>query len=213
MTKAPGDNWEKLKFTIDQIRIEYQKNAHIHPSETMSTLLILGEDHRFRYHCGVDPIALCRATWRTYGCGHREGASTIAMQLVRTLTGQYEKTLARKFDEIQLAVRLTKHVRREELPTLYLWVAYYGWRMNNFHQACNRLGINPKASSLQEAAQLVARLKYPEPQIQSPNRALLIAQRCIYLVHRYRITEPYLKYRMATRNGTFQSPGTVAKST
>lgn len=212
MTSALDDSWEKLKFTIDQIRIEYQKNAVIHPSEQMSALLIIGEDRRFRYHCGVDPIALWRAAWRTYGCGRREGASTIAMQLVRTLTGKYEKTFARKFDEIQLAIRLTKYVRRKEIPTLYLWVAYYGWRMNNFSQACNRLGINPNASSLQEAAQLVARLKYPEPQILSPNRARQIAQRCRYLIHRYRITEPYLKSRTATKNGTFHSPSTIAKS-
>ena len=212
MTSALDDSWEKLKFTIDQIRIEYQKNADIHPSKQMSALLILGEDRRFRYHCGVDPIALCRAAWRTYGCGRREGASTIAMQLVRTLTGQYEKTFARKFDEIQLAIRLTKYVRRKEIPALYLWVAYYGWRMNNFSQACNQLGINPNASSLQEAAQLVARLKYPEPQILSPNRARQIARRCRYLIYRYRITEPYLKCRTATKNGTFHSPSTVAKS-
>ena len=94
----------------------------------MCSLLILGEDHRFYFSPSVDPAALCRATWRTGSCGHREGGSTIAMQLVRALTRKYDKPILRKTREISLAVQLTQYIPREDIPGLCLWVAYYGWR-------------------------------------------------------------------------------------
>ena len=60
------------------------------------------------------------------------------------------------------ALRLTGYLGRERLPSLYLWVAYYGWRMDSFNQACSRVGIDPLLASELDAAMLVARLKYPE---------------------------------------------------
>ena len=65
------------------------------------------------------------------------------MQLVRTVTGRYERTWRRKLLEMVLAVRLTRHIGRDRLPTLYLWVAYYGWRMNGFKQACFTITLCP----------------------------------------------------------------------
>ena len=134
------------------------------PTHQICQLLVAGEDHRFHYHPGVDPIALCRAIWKTVFCDRRQGGSTIAMQLVRTVTGRYELTCQRKLLEIILAVRLTRHIGRDRLPAVYLWVAYYGWKMNDFNQACSRLRIDPLSASKLEWAMLVARLKYPEPQ-------------------------------------------------
>lgn len=205
------DDWRKLKSAIDRVRSEYYKNTNFHPTATMCALLILGEDHRFEHHSGVDPIALCRATWRTYVCGCREGGSTIAMQLVRTVTGRYEKTLARKIVEIQLALRLSKYIPKKELPPLYLWVAYYGWRMNNFVQACNRLGLNPESTTLHDAAKLVARLKYPQPRIPSHERARQIEQRCHYLIQRYHDAEACLNPSLSKKNGTLQSCGAISE--
>ena len=178
------EDWSELQKAIDLVRHEYDAHG-VHPNAQMCSLLILGEDHRFSYHPGFDPIALCRAAWRTLACGRREGGSTIAMQLVRTLTGRSEVSALRKIREIGLAVRLTQYVRRDELPRLYLWVAYYGWRMNNFLQACDRLGIDPALQDLHSAAQLVARLKYPQPRIVSVERLRKIEQRCDHLLRLY----------------------------
>ncbi|MEJ5173806.1 biosynthetic peptidoglycan transglycosylase, partial [Erwinia sp. MYb416] len=133
-------------------------------SPNLVIMLIYAEDHRFsRRNIGVDFIAICRASWRTLLWRRTEGASTIAMQLVRVLTGRYERTVSRKLLEMYLAIRLTKYIKKNEIPKLYLFVAYYGWRMNGLIQASHRL--NFKASNLTdyEAASIVARLKYPEP--------------------------------------------------
>lgn len=151
----------------------------------MCRLLILGEDHRLAWHPGVDPLALCRAAWRTYGRGRREGGSTVAMQLVRVLTGRFDRNWRRKADELAFAILVTRHVPRSELPALYLSVGYYGWRMNGFTQACRRLAINPARCTLQESAMLVARLKYPQPRDCSAARWQQIADRSEYLMMRY----------------------------
>ena len=158
--------------------------AEVRPSALMCDLLVAGEDHRMKWHIGVDPLAMCRAVWRTYCCGRREGGSTVAMQFVRVLTGRFERSWQRKAVEMTLAVRLTRYVGRYELPGLYLTVGYYGWRMNGFVQACARLGIDPDECSAREAAMLVARLKYPEPRRCSRERWRQIVNRSEHLIER-----------------------------
>ena len=180
-----SDGWTKLASQVEAARAQLA-TAELRPNRSMCRLLVLGEDHRIARHPGVDPVALCRALWRTYCCGRREGGSTIAMQLVRVLTGRFERSWRRKANEIVLALRVTRHVPRGELPELYLSVGYYGWRMNGFDQACRHLRIDPASCSLRESAMLVARLKYPEPRTCSSVRRGQIAKRSEYLMERFK---------------------------
>ena len=175
--------WTGLRHKVDAVRARLA-TAEVRPNGSMCRLLVVGEDHRIALHPGVDPLALCRAAWRTYGCGRREGGSTVAMQLVRVLTGQFERSWRRKADEIVLAMLVTRHVPSDELPALYLSVGYYGWGMNGFAQACRRLCIDPVSCSLQESASVIARLKYPEPKSCTAGRRLQIARRSEYLMAR-----------------------------
>ena len=184
-----SEDWMQLKKEVDRIWRDYSCHPKDQPNPQMCRLLILGEDHRFRYHPGFDPIALCRAAWRTVVCGRREGGSTIAMQLTRALTRRNDYSLSRKIREIVLAIWLTRYLPRKDLPGFYLWVAYYGWRMNNLRQARDRLGIKPTSRNLHSAAQLIARLKYPEPQKASTIRRRKIDERCTYLIERYNKAE------------------------
>ena len=182
---AQSEDWTRLRRRVDVIWNDYRHHDDCRPNPVMCALLILGEDRRFPYHPGFDPLALCRAAWRTFACGRQEGGSTIAMQLVRTLTRRRDRTILRKAQEIALAVRLTRYVPRKDLPGLYLWAAYYGWRMNNFVQACDRLVVDPAQQDLGSAARLVACLKYPQPREVSAKRLDQIEHRCIYLIRRY----------------------------
>lgn len=176
-----GD-WGILRNRVDHIIAEMDSSDSPQPNYQMCQFLVAGEDHRFHLHPGVDPIALCRAIWKTVFCGCRQGGSTIAMQLVRTVTGRCERTWRRKLLEMVLAVRLTRHIGRERLPALYLWVAYYGWRMNGFKQACLRARLTPLSASEFELAMLVARLKYPEPRHLSRERIRRIQCRAEHLM-------------------------------
>ena len=114
-----------------------------------------------------------------------------------------KKTWRRKFIEIFFAVRLTRYVPKDRLPILYLWVAYYGWGMNNFRQACTRLGINPKSICVFEAAKLVARIKYPEPRKCSPEHLEKIQRRGRYLITLAENMSESLKSYQEIQNETF----------
>ena len=175
--------WEALRHKVDAARARLA-SAEVRPNRNMCGFLVVGEDHRIALHPGVDPLALCRAVWRTYGRGQREGGSTVAMQFVRVLTGRFERSWRRKADEMILSMLVTRHVASDELPALYLSVGYYGWRMNGFVQACRRLRIDPEYCSLQESASVVARLKYPEPRSCTTGRRLKITRRTQYLMAR-----------------------------
>ena len=174
-------------------------------SPTLVALLIIAEDHRFSSHPGVDLLSLCRAVWRTLFCGKREGGSTIAMQLVRVITGRYERTIRRKIAEIYFALRLTKQVPKSDIPKLYLSIAYFGWRMNGLKQASSRLNINPASLSLLDSANIIARLKYPEPRRLDNNRLAKINGRVKYIIKRYDylIETPSIpELSMSESNGT-----------
>jgi membrane carboxypeptidase/penicillin-binding protein PbpC len=175
--------WATLRDAVELSRSELRRDAYATPPKPMVELLIAGEDHRFLHHPGVDPVALCRALWKTIR-GSRQGGSTVAMQLARTITGRYEMTLERKMREIVLALLLTRYFGKADLPPLYLHIAYYGWKMNGFRQACRRLGIEPGAMSQFDAAKLVARLKYPEPRFAGIERTRQIERRAKHLIFR-----------------------------
>ena len=177
------EKWTALRHKVNAAR-DRLATGEVRPNENMCRLLVVGEDHRIAHHRGVDPLALCRAVWRTYALRRREGGSTVAMQLVRVLTGRFERSWQRKADEIILAILVTGHVPRDELPALYLSVGYFGWGMNGFAQACRRLSIDPEACSLLESASVVARLKYPEPRRCTRARQLQITRRSEYLIAR-----------------------------
>ena len=182
MVSSMSGKWQELKEAIDNIESQLAQNNRPRPNETMCRLLIAGEDRRFALHPGVDPIAVIRAAWKTFLCADRQGASTIAMQLVRTITGRCEITLRRKIQEMILAVRLTHYLEKERLPLLYLWIGRYGWRMDGFSEACAALDIDPETVNHWQAAELVARLKYPEPRRFNNPQMLKIERRARHLV-------------------------------
>jgi membrane peptidoglycan carboxypeptidase len=211
MDTALRTEWAELRDAIEQIESQIALTSAPTPTDQMCKFLIAGEDHRFSCHPGVDPVAFIRAVWKTL-CGTRQGGSTIAMQLVRTVTGRYEKTWRRKFREMILAILLTQHKDKERLPVLYLWVAYYGWRMNNFQQACLRLHINPLSLSELEAAKLIARLKYPEPGRPNIGRTRQIQCRAQHLIALTNGAEEPRWLDLTGHNGTIQNRNAIRKA-
>lgn len=176
------DEWIQLIKSIDEIKSE---NAEVEFSDNLLELLVTGEDHRFWLHFGVDPIGLVRAFWKTIFCHRREGGSTIAMQLVRTVTKRYEISPQRKLKEIYLATRLTLTLERIEILKLYLNIAYFGWNMHGIKQTCKALELDECALSNYEAASIVARLKYPEPRFNKNMKLRAIDLRTNHIINRF----------------------------
>ena len=155
--------WERLRDKVDYIIAEIDSSDFSKPTHQMCQFLVAGEDHRFRHHPGVDYIALCRAIWKTVFCGCRQGRIDNCDAIRADRDGALRADMAPQATRNDSRGSLTRHIGRERLPALYLWVSYYGWRMNGFKQACLRVRLDPLLVSEFESAMLVARLKYPEP--------------------------------------------------
>jgi transglycosylase len=186
LKKTLAADWEILQDRINSESAHLLRRPEFGPSLLMQQLLISGEDHRHGRHYGFDPISIGRAVWRRFSRGSREGGSTIEQQIVRVVTNRYERTILRKIREILLAVLVAEKYPKHILPAVYLTIGYYGWRMNGLDQACRRLGLSPHCTTLRDCAQLVARLKYPEPGINCTRRASQISRRAIHLCALYR---------------------------
>lgn len=94
--------------------------------ERYATALIQFEDRHFRWHPGVDPLALVRALWSNINQGHVvSGGSTITMQVVRMSRGK-ERTLWQKGAEAVLATRLEARLSKDEILALYASHAPFG---------------------------------------------------------------------------------------
>lgn len=144
--------------------------------------LVAVEDRRYLSHRGADILGIFRAVIRLIFLRKIEGASTVEQQLVRVLTGRYERTVSRKMLEIVLAVLLSQEKSKEEMARLYLSVAYYGWRMNGYHEALHRVCQDIKQPSSYELASIIARLRYPEGKTVSKKMSIKIANRAKYAI-------------------------------
>ena len=85
------------------------------------------EDHRFRQHCGIDIIAIARATWNNIkSWSLREGGSTITQQLAKNLYFTQERSFIRKAAEMFMAFRLEQTYTKDEILELYVNSIYFG---------------------------------------------------------------------------------------
>ncbi|HEY5364339.1 MAG TPA: PBP1A family penicillin-binding protein [Aestuariivirga sp.] len=121
------------------------------------------EDHRFRWHHGIDPVGLARAMGRNILARHFvQGGSTLTQQLAKNLFLTQEKTLTRKAQEAVLAIWLESRFTKDEILQLYLNRVYFGGGAYGVEQAAHTF-FNKSASelSVMEAARLAASLKAP----------------------------------------------------
>lgn len=143
--------------------------------------LVACEDKRFHSHRGVDIYSIGRALFRAITCRNTEGASTITQQLVRVYSGDYRYSVRRKIKEIALATLADELLTKNEQIRLYLYKAYFGWKMNGLSQTTHRLGCTAPFSKT-DAAEIVARLKYPEPHNPSAARKSQIEARVSHIL-------------------------------
>lgn len=179
---------KKYSQLRDRLLIEYAlvKCNQTLNFDTLSKLLISGEDHRFYYHIGFDIIAIFRAIKNRIFYNKIEGASTIEQQLVRVLTNDFKRTFQRKIQEILLSTTLTSLVPKNEITKIYLNVAYYGTGMNGLKQAIDKLGfLDEEKMPLENAAELISRIKYPQPTNPNKKRLTQIETRKQHLVSLY----------------------------
>lgn len=124
--------------------------------DILKKAVLAAEDSKFYTHHGIDLEGVLRAAWSNVKAGRiREGASTITMQVARTFYLSKEKTFARKFREILLAVKIERALSKDQILELYMNQIYLGNRSYGFAAASRGyFGKGVQHLSLAEAALL-----------------------------------------------------------
>lgn len=163
-----------------------EKFEQVQLSNELLNTLVVAEDHRHRYHFGIDQIAFCRAIFCTL-MGSIQGASTIEQQFVRVATNRYQRTIKRKLFEQMLAVFVSSSINKECIATAYLCIAYYG------KNTPTALGIKNTDVKYAEAIPIISRLKYPEPSMKSDKWLIKFKNR-----------NNHISYLLSTANKSFK---------
>jgi penicillin-binding protein 1A len=147
--------------------------------KVLEDALLASEDSNFYQHGGVDALGIARAALTDLRSGRvKEGASTITMQLSRTLFLSRQRTWRRKVEEAFVAVELEKNYTKQQILTLYLNLVNLG-HGNYGVEAASRYYFGKPALklTLPEAAMLVGII--PAPSRYSPYRTpdLVLRQR------------------------------------
>src|SRR5688500_6247937 len=121
------------------------------------------EDRRFYNHYGIDPIRLARAAVaNVMRRGVSQGGSTITQQLAKNLFLTQERTIARKLQEVVLALWLEHKFSKTEILELYLNRVYFGSGAYGIDAAAQRyFGKSARHLTLPEAAMLAGVIRSP----------------------------------------------------
>ena len=143
-----------------------------------ATALIQFEDRHFRWHPGVDPLAIGRAIKDNLRSGHvTSGGSTLSMQVIR-LSRQRERTLWQKVIEAVLATRLECRYSKKRILALYASHAPFGGNVVGLDAAAWRyFGVPPEDLSWAEAATLAVLPNAPASIHPGKGREALLAKR------------------------------------
>ena len=135
--------------------------------ELVADAYVAIEDRRYWEHDGVDLAGVVRAALANVAAGGiEEGASTIPMQLVRTLwaedlhdAGQWR----RKIVEVRTAPRLVEALGKERVLGLYLNAIYLGDGVYGIEEASRHyFGVPAESMNAAQIATLVAMTRAPE---------------------------------------------------
>ena len=126
--------------------------------------VLLHEDRHYRWHPGVNPVALLRAAGSTYSGGPRIGGSTITMQLARLRWRLETRAVPGKLIQIARALQLEAMYSKDDLLEAYLNLAPYGGNVEGVG-AASRIYFDKAAAelSLPEALALAVMPQAPNP--------------------------------------------------
>jgi penicillin-binding protein 1C len=148
-------------------------------NEKFAAALVEAEDRRFRFHPGVDPLALVRALGQNIGAGRVvSGASTITMQTTRLMRRGQPRSLPEKALEAIMALRLEIGRSKDDILSLYAANAPFGANVVGLEAAAWRwFGRGAAELSWAEAATLAVLPNSPGLIHPGRNRDLLRQKR------------------------------------
>ncbi|WP_083487491.1 PBP1A family penicillin-binding protein [Schleiferilactobacillus perolens] len=133
-------------------------------SPQVRNAVISTEDRSFYSNPGFDVKGLARAgvSYVIHRGQITGGGSTITQQLAKNTLLTQKQTFVRKFQEIFLAVEITRHYTKDDILTMYLNNAYFGNGVWGVEDASQRyFGKHAKDLDASEGAALAAILRSP----------------------------------------------------
>ncbi len=124
---------------------------------------LAAEDLRFYKHPGFDVTRILGAVLSNVRSGgFDQGASTITQQLVKLSHLSSQKTIARKLEEVWLALQMEQLYTKDQILDLYLNYIYFGQGAYGIQAAAQvTFGVDAKDLSPAQAAALAAAIKAP----------------------------------------------------
>jgi len=165
MDRAPGVTFVSETGETIAVRGPFYgravKLAELPPYVPQAFLAI--EDKRFYAHRGIDRQALMRAAAANMTAGRTvQGGSTITQQLVKNLFLTPDRTVRRKVQEMILASRIERQLRKDDILEMYLNRVYLGDQAYGVDAAARKFfGKSAAELSLPEAAMLAGLPKAP----------------------------------------------------
>ena len=152
----------------DTIAIFAEENREVIPfgdvPKAFMNALMATEDADFMTHSGVSGRGLVRAGWNfltSFG-QRREGASTLTMQLIRTVTDKRQRRLDRKLKEIILARKLEKAYTKKQILEQYANEVYFGGGRHGIEAAAKfYFGKSAPQLNVEECALLAGLVQSP----------------------------------------------------
>ena len=121
-------------------------------------VFLAAEDLRFYSHFGVDPVRFFGAVVANIKSrSFSEGFSTISQQLIKLSHLSSKKTVARKLEEVYLALQLERKFTKDQIFEMYLNYVYFGSGAYGI-QAASRtyFDVDVKDLTIAQAATLAA---------------------------------------------------------
>jgi penicillin-binding protein 1C len=112
LTLASDDQY-RLWTALEEVSPEYLRALQLH------------EDRHFRWHPGVDPVAMVRALVST-ARGSRQGGSTLTMQLARMLFALNTRSAGGKMRQVLAAVWLELRYSKHDILEAYINLVPFG---------------------------------------------------------------------------------------
>lgn len=155
------------------------KSANSEYSALIKNAFIATEDKNFYKHNGLDFKRMIKAFLvNLKNLSYKQGASTITQQLVKNTHLTSQKTLARKIEEIKLAVALEKSYPKDKIITMYLNTIYFGENTFGLYNAgMHYFNLPPEKLSLAQIATLAGIISAPSKLNPNKNKLLCLKKR------------------------------------
>jgi len=197
LIKSPHNYLVKINHDLYEIEAKFNEYWYVSSDYTdLHFHVIAIEDRRFFFHYGVDLRSIIRNVIRILTFRDHGGASTIDMQLVRTITKHKEKTIYRKINEVILAIAINRRYSKLEILNCYLNYAYFGAYMTGINDTIRYMFHKDYISQLTEfeCSMVAAMLQQPRPKNPSIKRELTLINRAVNTQRRaFKIKDSFYK--------------------